>query len=93
MSRTTIQIPVDTTLRNEAQKAAEAAGFSSIQEVVRIFLKKFSQQSVSVGFFEKDITLSKEAEKRYSAMINDAKAGRNIYESKDKKEFFEMLKS
>lgn len=76
--RTTIQIPIDSVLRNEAEKAAQAAGFSSIQEVVRVFLKKFSQQAIEVNFSEPDVKLSKQAEKRYSSMVNDAKVGKNV---------------
>ena len=54
MSRTTLQIPLDATLRDRAEQAAKAAGFSSVQEVVRVFLNKFSRQAIEVGFYEKE---------------------------------------
>lgn len=77
MSRTTLQIPLDTSLRKGAEKAAIAAGFSSIQEVVRVFLNKFSTQSIDIGFYDKQVQLSKKAEANYASMINDAKKGKN----------------
>jgi len=73
MSRTTLQIPLDTTLRNKAEKVATAVGFSSVQEVVRVFLNKFATQSIDIGFYDKEAQLSKKAEARYIPMINEAK--------------------
>ena len=92
MSKTTIQIPIDTSLRNKAEVAATAAGFSSLQEVVRVFLSKFSNQAVHIGFYESDIQLSKKAEKRYSTMINDARNGKNTIKSESFEELISILK-
>jgi len=78
MSRTTLQVPLDTTLRNRAEKAAAAAGFSSVQEVVRVFLNKFSTQAVDIGFYDKEVQLSTKAEARYAGMISDAKRRKNV---------------
>ncbi|OGK60215.1 hypothetical protein A3I56_00100 [Candidatus Roizmanbacteria bacterium RIFCSPLOWO2_02_FULL_43_10] len=91
MSRTTLQIPLDATLRDRAEQAAKAAGFSSVQEVVRVFLNKFSRQAIEVGFYEKEMQLSKAAEKRYVSLINDAKAGRNIVEANSFDELISIL--
>ena len=77
MSRTTLQIPLDTTLRNKAEEVATSVGFSSVQEVVRVFLSKFAAQSIDIGFYDKEVQLSKKAEARYALMINDAKKGKN----------------
>lgn len=73
MTRTTIQIPLDSSLRIRAEKAAVEAGFSSVQEIVRVFLSKLAKQTIDVGFYEKTIRLSKKSEARYSAMVNDAR--------------------
>lgn len=78
MSRTTLQIPLDTTLRDTAEKAAIVAGFSSTQEIVRVFLNKLASHSIEVGFFDKSVQLSKKAEVRYLSMIDEAKQGKNI---------------
>ncbi len=77
MTRTTLQIPLDTVLRDKAEKAAIASGFSSVQEIVRVFLNKLASKSISVGFYEKDVILSKKAESRYVSMVNDARRNKN----------------
>lgn len=43
MNRTILQVPLDRTLRKEAEKQALSQGFSSLQEAVRIFLKKLAR--------------------------------------------------
>lgn len=73
MTRTTLQIPLDTSLRDRAEKAALASGFSSVQEIFRVFLNKLATQAIDVGFYQKKVQLSKGAEKRYATMIMDAK--------------------
>lgn len=46
MSRTTLQIPLDTALRKEAETAAKEQGFSSLQELVRVFLKLLAKGKI-----------------------------------------------
>ena len=50
MNTTTLQIPVSSSLRDQAQKQAREMGFSSLQEVVRLFLNQLAQQSIKVQF-------------------------------------------
>ena len=73
MSRTTLQIPLNAALRDRAEKTAKLAGFSSLQEVVRVFLNKFSTNSIDIGFYDRGVQLSKEAEARYEQMVDDIK--------------------
>lgn len=91
MSRTTLQIPLDTTLRNKAKKAAESAGFSSVQEVVRVFLNKFAARSIDISFYNKEVQLSKKAEARYISMVNDAKKGKNTTKTNSFNELVSIL--
>lgn len=91
MSRTTLQIPLDTTLREKAEKAAASAGFSSVQEVVRVFLNKFAAQSIDIGFYDKEVQLSKKAETRYASMINDAKKGKSTIKTNSFNELVSIL--
>ena len=76
MNRTVLQIPMDPSLRRKAETTASAAGFSSVQEVVRVFLYRFVSEELEVGFVER--TLSTKAQKRYMAMITDIRKGANI---------------
>ena len=57
MNRTVLQVPISADLKKAAETEAAAQGFSSLQEVVRVFLKKLSQKSIAVGF-EQDMHLS-----------------------------------
>ena len=91
MSRTTLQIPLDTSLRDKAEKAAKTAGFSSVQEVVRVFLNKFAFQSIDIGFYDKGIQLSKKAEQRYARMIKDVKKDKDIIKAKSFNDLISIL--
>jgi len=95
MSRTTLQVPLDTTLRNKAEKAAAKVGFSSVQEVVRVFLNKFSTQAIGVGFYDKEVQLSAKAEARYAGMIKDDWLAKNsIKKTKhNENEFFAQVEN
>lgn len=59
-------------VRDNAEKAALSQGFSSLQEVVRIFLYKFASQKLSVTIQE-SVQLSDKAEKKYLKMEQDFK--------------------
>ena len=50
MSRTVLQIPMEPALRKKAEKTAKEGGFSSLQEVVRVFLKQYSNNVVDIHF-------------------------------------------
>lgn len=75
MSRTVLQIPISTDLRNKAQKAALSEGFSSLQEAVRVILNKMAQKRISFSINE-PIQLSAKAAKRYDKMIDDIESGK-----------------
>lgn len=75
MQRTVLQIPIDLELKNEAEQAAQAQGFSSLQEVVRVFLNKFAQKQIGINF-EQSVQLSPQAIKRYDKMASDIEKGK-----------------
>lgn len=92
MSRTVLQIPLPKELKLSAEKAASDYGFSSLQEVLRVFLKKFAARKIDVNFEEEEVVyLSPKAEKRYLKATEDFKKGRNVYHAKDLKSFFKQL--
>jgi hypothetical protein len=49
--RTIIQVPVDKKLRDRAVAAAEKMGFSSLQDLLRLFLEQFVEHKIEVGFY------------------------------------------
>lgn len=58
-------------LRQKSEKTAADLGFSSLQELVRIFLNQFSRQQITLSFNIPEIKLSAKNEKRYLKMVED----------------------
>lgn len=78
MARTVLQVPVSKTLRAKAENAAYDFGFSSLQEVIRVFMTKLAQGAIEVSFQE-TVKLSDEARNRYEKMDKDFSTGKNVY--------------
>lgn len=75
--RTVLQVPLDTSLRKDAEKQALEQGFSSLQEAVRIFLRKLAHGAMGITFERKEtVQLSPRAIKKYDKMIEDIRSGR-----------------
>lgn len=68
MNTTVLQIPINVDLRKRVDQMAENQGFSSVQEVVRVFLSRFATGKVGVEFFP-SVELSSRNEARYSRMM------------------------
>ncbi len=73
---TTLQIPMDTTLRTRATKAAKIMGFSSLQESIRVWLAGIVQQTPIIRYEEPPVHLSPKAILRYNKMVDDIESGR-----------------
>lgn len=81
MSRTVLQIPLPKELKISAEKAALDAGFSSLQEILRVIMRKIADKKIDITFNEERIVrLSKKNEKRYIRMTEDFKKDRNVYQ-------------
>ena len=89
-NKTILQVPIDINLRDQAVAAAEDLGFSSLQETIRVFLRKLANKSISVSFEETE-KLSPKAEKRYAKMIKDYEEGKNIIHCENVDDLFEKL--
>lgn len=93
MNKTVLQIPINITLRHEAEKEALAQGFSSLQEAVRLFLKKLAEKKLSVTF-EEPIQLSEKAAKRYDKIARDIENGKvKLYTTKNVDDLMDQLNS
>lgn len=83
MNRVILQVPVNSILRKEAEKQALSQGFSSLQEAVRIFLKKLAKGAIGIAFNNREsVQLSERAIKRYNKISEDFRKGRNVYTAK-----------
>ncbi|OGE65021.1 hypothetical protein A3I48_03930 [Candidatus Daviesbacteria bacterium RIFCSPLOWO2_02_FULL_36_7] len=92
MQRTILQVPLPKELKISAEKAAQDAGFSSLQEVLRVFMNKFASKKIDLTFEEEVTYLSPKAEKRYMKIMRDIESGKErIYTAKDANDFLEKL--
>ncbi len=78
MQKTILQVPVNKQLKSDAEKVALRQGFSSLQEIIRVFLAQLASNQVEVTL-QKSITLSAKNERRYVKMTKDFESGKNVY--------------
>lgn len=91
MNRVVLQIPVSADLRKAAEAEAREQGFSSLQDAVRVFLKKLADKAIGLRFEEPTIQLSKAAIKRYNKITDDIEAGKNVYSAKNVSDLMRQL--
>ena len=77
MQKTILQVPITQDLKFNAEKAAHEQGFSSLQEIVRVFLSKLAANKVEV--FLDSTFLSENNEERYLKMTKDFETDKNIH--------------
>lgn len=77
MQKIILQVPMDKHLKNSAEKVASEQGFSSLQEIVRVFLSRLASKKVEL-VLQDSIILSSKNERRYSKMSQDFKADKNV---------------
>jgi len=75
MNSITIQVPINKNVRDLAALRVEKMGFSSLQEIIRLFLNKIAVGEVNFKFDEA-VTLSDKNDRRYAKMIDDIKSGK-----------------
>ncbi len=76
MNRVIVQVPMTSELRKKAEDIAQAQGFSSLQDAIRMFLAKFVKKELVVTFEEPEERLSPKAERRYNKMVEDVRSGK-----------------
>ena len=91
MNNSVLQIPMSKELRINSEKMAKDSGFSSLQEVVRLFLTKFSKKEMEVSFEMPKIKLSAKNDRRYTKMIEDYEKNKDKYITYDNVD--ELMKS
>lgn len=92
MNRTVLQIPLSQDLKISAEKAALSQGFSSLQEIVRIFLRKLADRAIGITF-EEEVALSAGAVKRYNKVLRDIEEGKNVYAAGSVQDLMKQLHS
>lgn len=96
MTKVTIQIPTDKKLKEKATKSAQEMGFSSIQEVLRVFMTKLARGEVGVSLEEnvEYLTPQEEAvlERKYEEFLKEEKRG-NTFTAHSAEEMIKELES
>ena len=80
MDTTILQVPLSKGLKSNATDVAREYGFSSLQEIVRLFLAKLAKKELIVSIGEAPVKLSSKNDRRYQKMEEDYKKGKNIKE-------------
>ena len=75
MQRAVLQVPINSQLRQQAEKAAMSQGFSSLQEIVRLFLTKLAEKRIELTIQE-TVRLSPRAIKRYNKITDEIDSGK-----------------
>lgn len=78
MNKIVLQVPLNQDLKLSAERAALSQGFSSLQELVRVFLSKIAANKIEITLQESTM-LSGKNEKRYLEMTKDFESGKNTY--------------
>lgn len=96
--KTTLQVPVEKSLKISSAKVAKEYGFSSLQEAVRIFLVQLANRTITIRLVsgEADEMLSSKQEavltKKYLQTKADVKKGRGFV-ARNAEEFIDHLRS
>lgn len=93
MNRTTLQVPLSKSLKASATAVATDYGFSSLQDIVRLFLAKFAKRELVISVGEPAVRLSAKNEKRYLKMDKDFDEGKNVRYASSVKELMNELTS
>ena len=81
MDKSILQVPISKDLRLSAEQVALSEGFSSLQEYVRVLLKKISSRELGIyiGKTPPVVQLSDKASSVYTSVEKDYLEGKNIY--------------
>jgi len=89
MQKTILQVPISQDLKISAENAAHEQGFSSLQEIVRVFLAKLAAKKVEVSL--ESIILTEANEERYLTMTKDFEKDKNVKAAKNVDELLAQL--
>jgi hypothetical protein len=81
MEATKIQVPINKHVLLKSRKRAEALGFNSINEVVRIFLTRFGENELTLSFIDHEYERKQAAyiaklDRDFEETLHDIKAGK-----------------
>lgn len=76
MDTTILQIPVTKSFRDQVSSVVADMGFSSLQDYLRLVMKKTLNKEIDVTVGPKPIVLSAKNAKRYDKMVDEVLSGK-----------------
>ena len=58
MNTTTLHIPVNKSVKERAESVVKAQGYSSLQEILRVFLFSLAKEQIKPGFIHTDMQVA-----------------------------------
>ncbi len=83
MDSTILQIPITKSFRDQVSGVVLEMGFSSIQDYLRLIMKKTLTKEIDVTVGPKPVMLSARNVKRYEKMVDDVLTGKEKVKSFD----------
>lgn len=83
MDTTILQIPITKSFRDEVSNIVTEMGFSSLQDYLRLIMKKTVTKEIDVTVGPKPIMLSAKNAKRYGKIVDDYLSGKSKTKSFD----------
>lgn len=83
MDSTILQIPITKSFRDQVSEVVLEMGFSSLQDYLRLIMKKTLTKEIDITVGPKPIVLSARNAKRYDKMVDDVLSGREKVKSFD----------
>lgn len=92
MNKSTIQVPIDNNLRINAESVASSLGFSSLQEIIRVFITQLANKTISINLVNKtpDEILTEKQESVLIKKLEQLKKGK-IFTARSAEEMFNQL--
>lgn len=76
MDTTILQIPVTKSFRDQVSNVVTGMGFSSLQDYLRLVMRKTLNKEIDVTVGPKPIVLSAKNAKRYDKMVEEVLSGK-----------------
>lgn len=83
MDATILQIPITKSFRDKVSEVVVEMGFSSIQDYLRLIMKKTITKEIDVTVGPRPVMLSKKNAKRYEKIVDDYLSGKSKAKSFD----------
>lgn len=83
MDTTILQIPIQKSFRDQVSEVVSNMGFSSLQDYLRLILKKTLTKEIDITIGPKPIVLSTKNAKRYDKIVDNYLSGKSKAKSFD----------